>query len=64
MANGNRLQDAIVVVAGSDAGTGQAPAIACAREGAEVAITYFKDRDGAEQGAWPARGKHHRPSAS
>lgn len=45
----NRLQDEIAIVTGSDSGIGQATAIAFAREGADVAITFFHDRDGAER---------------
>jgi len=42
------LKGKIAVVTGSDSGIGQATAIACAREGADVAITYLGDREGAE----------------
>ena len=42
------LKGEIAVVTGSDSGIGQATAIAFAREGADVAITYLDDRDGAE----------------
>ncbi len=43
-----RLKEEIAVVTGSDSGIGQATAIEFAREGADVAITYLHDRDGAE----------------
>jgi glucose 1-dehydrogenase len=44
----NRLDGEIAIVTGSDSGIGQATAIAFAREGADVAVTYLHDRDGAE----------------
>lgn len=43
-----RLAGEIAVVTGSDSGIGQATAIAFAHEGADVAVTYLKDRAGAE----------------
>jgi len=43
-----RLAGEIAIVTGSDSGIGQATAIAFAREGADVAITYLEDRQGAE----------------
>jgi len=43
-----RLKGEIAIVTGSDSGIGQATAIAFAREGADVAITYLEDRQGAE----------------
>lgn len=43
-----RLAGEIAVVTGSDSGIGQATAIAFAREGADVAVTYLEDRQGAE----------------
>lgn len=42
------LKGEIAVVTGSDSGIGQATAIAFARVGADVAITYLDDREGAE----------------
>ncbi len=42
------LKNEIAVVTGSDSGIGQATAIAFAREGADVAITYMHDREGAQ----------------
>jgi len=42
------LKGEIAVVTGSDSGIGQATAIAFAREGADVAITYLDNRAGAE----------------
>ena len=45
---GRRLRGRIAVVTGSDSGIGQATAVAFAREGADVAVTYLHDREGAE----------------
>lgn len=45
----DRLKDRIAIVTGSDSGIGQATAEAFAREGADVAIVYFHDRDGADE---------------
>jgi glucose 1-dehydrogenase len=42
-----KLKGKIAVVTGSDSGIGQAIAEAFAREGADVAITYLHDKDGA-----------------
>lgn len=44
-----RLENTVAIVTGADSGIGQATAEALAREGADVAITYFHDRDGAEE---------------
>ncbi|WP_420473752.1 SDR family oxidoreductase [Noviherbaspirillum sp. ST9] len=46
-----RLKGELAVVTGSDSGIGQATAIAFAREGADVVVTWFHDRQGAEQTA-------------
>ncbi|TDX28384.1 glucose 1-dehydrogenase [Modicisalibacter xianhensis] len=43
-----RLAQEIAIVTGSDSGIGQATAIAFAREGADVAVTYLHDKEGAE----------------
>lgn len=43
-----RLTNEIAIITGSDSGIGQATAIAFAEEGADVAVTYLHDRDGAE----------------
>lgn len=42
------MQGEVAIVTGSDSGIGQATAIAFAREGADVAITYLEDKEGAE----------------
>ncbi len=43
-----RLAGEIAVITGSDSGIGQATAIAFVRKGANVAVTYLEDRQGAE----------------
>lgn len=48
MQHAQRLKGEIAIVTGSDSGIGQATAIAFAREGANVAITYLEDKQGAE----------------
>jgi glucose 1-dehydrogenase len=45
------LGDEIAVVTGSDSGIGQATAIAFAEEGADVAVSWLHDREGAERTA-------------
>jgi glucose 1-dehydrogenase len=45
----DRLKDKIAIVTGSDSGIGQATAEAFAKEGADVAITYLHDQEGAEE---------------
>jgi glucose 1-dehydrogenase len=49
--NAQRLGGEIAVVTGADSGIGRATAIAFAREGADVGISYFHDRKGAESTA-------------
>lgn len=49
--NAQRLQGEIAIVTGSDSGIGQATAIAFAKEGADVVVTYFADKAGAEHTA-------------
>jgi glucose 1-dehydrogenase len=46
--NAHRLSGEVAVVTGSDSGIGQATAIEFAREGADVAVTYFNDKEGAQ----------------
>ncbi|MFU8813838.1 MAG: SDR family NAD(P)-dependent oxidoreductase [Pseudomonadales bacterium] len=43
------LKDKIAIVTGSDSGIGQATAAAFAEAGADVTITYFHDKEGAEE---------------
>lgn len=49
--NSGQLDGQLAIVTGSDSGIGQATAIAFAKEGADVVITYFHDREGAERTA-------------
>ncbi|GAB3550210.1 SDR family oxidoreductase [Noviherbaspirillum agri] len=49
--NQQRLRGELAIVTGSDSGIGQATAIALAQEGADVVITYFRDRQGADHTA-------------
>jgi glucose 1-dehydrogenase len=44
-----KLKGEIAVVTGSDSGIGQAIAFAFAKEGADVAVTYLHDKEGAER---------------
>ncbi len=44
-----RLENKVAIVTGSDSGNGQAMAEEFAKEGADVAITYLHDQDGAEE---------------
>ena len=46
-----KLHKQLAIVTGADSGIGQATAIAFAKEGADVVITYFSDRKGAERTA-------------
>jgi glucose 1-dehydrogenase len=43
------LQNEIAIVSGADSGIGQATAIALARQGADVAVLYHSDREGADR---------------
>ncbi len=48
---GRRLADRVVLVTGASSGIGAAIALACARAGAHLVITYRKTREGADQTA-------------
>ncbi len=50
-----RLDDKVALITGSDSGIGKATAIAMAREGADIVITYRRDQDGAEDTARQVR---------
>ncbi|MEG3190934.1 SDR family NAD(P)-dependent oxidoreductase [Lysobacter sp. D1-1-M9] len=43
------MEGEIAIVTGSDSGIGQATAVAFAREGADVAVTWLHDKEGAER---------------
>jgi glucose 1-dehydrogenase len=51
----SRLSDKVALITGSDSGIGQATAIEMAREGADIVVTYFEDRAGAEETARQVR---------
>lgn len=44
-----KLEGKVALITGSDSGIGQASAIAFAKEGADVVITYHSDKEGAEE---------------
>ncbi|WP_122855895.1 SDR family NAD(P)-dependent oxidoreductase, partial [Pseudomonas viridiflava] len=46
-----RLQDKIALITGADSGIGRAVAIAFAREGAQVAISYLDEHEDAKETA-------------
>ncbi len=45
----SKLEAKVAVITGSDSGIGRATAVAFAREGADVAIDYLEDQEGAEE---------------
>ena len=49
------LSGKVAIVTGSDSGIGQATAVELARAGADVAVTFHSDRDGAEETARQVR---------
>ncbi len=44
-----RLESEVAIITGSDSGMGQAMAEAFAKEGANIAIVYLHDKNGAEE---------------
>jgi 3-oxoacyl-[acyl-carrier protein] reductase len=54
------LNGKVVLVTGGSSGIGEAIATACARAGAEVALTYRKNREGGDQTAARIRALGHR----
>ncbi|RJF95663.1 SDR family NAD(P)-dependent oxidoreductase [Noviherbaspirillum saxi] len=58
-----RLSGELAIVTGSDSGIGQATAIAFAREGADVIVTYLHDRKGAERTAGEIEGAGRKAAA-
>jgi glucose 1-dehydrogenase len=50
-----RLENKIALITGSDSGIGKATAIAMAGEGADIVVTFYRDRDGAEDTARSVR---------
>lgn len=51
MATNQKLQDRVAIVTGADSGIGQAIAVAFAKAGADIVITYRSDEDGAKETA-------------
>ncbi|MCC2630631.1 MAG: short-chain dehydrogenase/reductase [Candidatus Paceibacter sp.] len=45
----NRLQNKVALVTGGDSGIGRAVAIGCAKEGADIVISYLNEHDDAKQ---------------
>lgn len=52
----DRLKNPIAIVTGSDSGIGRASALALAKAGHDIVITYHTDKDGAEDTATEIRG--------
>ena len=51
MANNQKLKGRVAIITGADSGIGQGIAIAFAKAGADVVITYRSDEDGAKETA-------------
>jgi NAD(P)-dependent dehydrogenase (short-subunit alcohol dehydrogenase family) len=52
----------VVLVTGASRGIGRAIALSCAKAGAEVALTYHRDRPGAERVAAEISGMGRKPA--
>lgn len=51
MSDNQKLKDRVAIITGADSGIGQATAIAFAKAGADVVITYRTDEEGAKKTA-------------
>ena len=58
-----RLEGKVVLVTGASSGIGRAIALGCAREGADLAITYRANADGADETARAIRARGRRAEA-
>jgi 3-oxoacyl-[acyl-carrier protein] reductase len=58
-----RLEGKVVLVTGASSGIGRAIALGCAREGADLAITYRANADGADEAARAIRALGRRAEA-
>jgi 3-oxoacyl-[acyl-carrier protein] reductase len=58
-----RLEGKVVLVTGASSGIGRAIALGCAREGADLAITYRANADGADEAAGAIRALGRRAEA-